>query len=90
MATLWYASGPGAAAEVIRATSAQLTEMPEREHCVGDRSTFRLVYRDDAHNLHVASAAHGLFHLVQPLDAALGDAVDVKLENGRAVRVSAR
>ncbi len=86
----WYALVPGAAPEVIRAASAQLMEMPEREHCVGDRGTFRLVYRDDADNLHVASAAHGLFHLVQPLDAAPGDAVDVELENGRAVRVSAR
>lgn len=86
----WYATQPGAARAVRDAATAQLAELPERTLCTGDPATFRLVYRDAADNLHVASFAHGLHHLRQPLDVVLGAPVDVTLEDRRAVAVRPR
>lgn len=85
----WYATQSGAAGDVARAATAQLATMPERVACEGDPSRFRLLYRDAADNLHVASFACGLHHLRQPLDADVspGALVDVTLEEGRAVEV---
>lgn len=86
----WFAGQPGAPADVVRAASTELERLPEAALCTGDPAAFRLVYRDADGNVHVASAAHGLFHVLQPVEAELGDVVDVELDGFRAVRVSAR
>ncbi len=84
----WYASQNGAAPEVSRRAEEELAKMPERSRCQGDPARFRLVFRDANDNLHVASSAHGMYHLRQPFEAELGAAVDVELEDGRASSVT--
>ncbi len=87
----WFATVLGDA-ETRGKAARELAAMPERELTTGDPARFRLVYRDEAGDLHVASASRGLFHLRGEVDAALGDLVEVTLEGFevRAVRPAAR
>jgi tetratricopeptide (TPR) repeat protein len=75
----WYATIVGDAATVAKAR-AQLDEMPERVHASGDPSRLRVVFADDAGNVHVASCADGLRHVVSDDAFDVGDAVE--LEDG--------
>lgn len=84
----WYASVLGSPAIRQKADS-ELAAMPEKLLATGDPSLFRVVYVDAADNMHLASARRGLFHFKGPIEAALGEVVEVTLD-GYTVRAVTR
>lgn len=80
----WYAT-VHATAELRREAEAKLATLPDRELAGGDPAQFRVVYRDEGGNIHVASAVRGLYHVRTDMELALGDIVDVALR-GHAVQ----
>lgn len=79
----WYAQLIGGS-EIREKAAEMATGLPLVE---GDPAAWRLVYRDAKTNVHVASLAHGMFHARTPIDAELGDVLDVLLDDDSVVRI---